>query len=99
MPEEKHFTLESIFDSLYLIILLILIIFGFYVYIWDRTAFPMDELIRISYYYIPGFVFSAVGVATVKSDKSLLYALAGLFISLLLVVLAYQFVLPYFNVL
>ena len=93
-PEKRHFTLDSVFDILYMVIMLGLIAYGVYVFLINKHLYSHEELITISYFFIPAFVFSATGIAMVKSDRSLLYAFIGLVISFLLTVFFYQAIWP-----
>lgn len=91
---KKAFSLESIFDVLYLIILLGLIIYGGYVFLVDRQNYTQQELILESYYFVPAFLFALVGIMTVRSNRSLIYALSALVIGFLLVIFFYQAIWP-----
>lgn len=91
---KKNFSLESVFDFLYLVILLGLVAYGVYVFIHDRGNYHADELIRLSYYYIPAFVFALVGIMKVRSDRSLIYAILSSVVAFVLMVFFYSTIYP-----
>lgn len=92
--KKKDFSLEAVFDVLYLVIFLGLIAYAVFVYLKHGESISNEELVRLSHYYIPAFFFSLVGIMTVRSNKSLVYAFAALVVSFFIVMFFSQAVLP-----
>ena len=92
---KKEFTLESVFDSLYLIIFAVLLFFVGYIIV-NFNSYTSADHIRTAYYFIPAFAFSIVGILTVKSTRSLLYALSALIVAFLLTIFFFQAIWPLF---
>jgi hypothetical protein len=90
---KRAFTLESIFDSLYLLIFAVLIVYtGYVFYAW--ADYSEDDFIQISYYYIPIFFFSIFGIMSVRRPRSLVIAIVAAIVSFVLLVFFYQAIWP-----
>lgn len=93
VEDKKAFTLESVFDSLYLLILAGLIIYTGYMF-YDWSSYAEEDFIFISYYWVPIFFFSIFGVMSVRRPRSLIIALSASIISFVLLVFFYQAIWP-----
>jgi hypothetical protein len=65
----------------YYLVLTGVIIAVIYFYGITFDDYTETELVRFSYYFVPAFAFSIVGLITRKSEKSLLYAVISAVIS------------------
>jgi len=93
VESKKAFTLESVFDSLYLLILAVLIIYtGYMFYNW--SSYSENDFILISYYWVPIFFFSIFGVMTVRRPRSFIFAIVSAIVSFVLLVFFYQAIWP-----
>ncbi|MEK7673418.1 MAG: hypothetical protein AAB373_06060 [Patescibacteria group bacterium] len=70
---------SKVLDVIYMLVFLGVIGYGIYVYGMNFDKYSEEELMQMSgkYYIGPAFLFSIVGLFTVKSEKSLLYAFLG----------------------
>ena len=93
VEDKKTFTLESVFDSLYLLILAGLIIYTGYMF-YEWSSYSEDDLIFISYYWVPIFFFSIFGVMTVRRPRSFIFAIVSAIVSFVLLVFFYQAIWP-----
>lgn len=69
---------------LYYIVLTATIIAAIYLYGIKFDNYTETELVNFSYYFVPAFVFSIIGLITKKYGKSLLYAIAGAIVSVII---------------
>lgn len=77
MEENKQFQQRErdVFDVIYLVVLLAVIGYAIYIFGFKFDDYSEEELIKTSYYFAPGLLFSLTGMLTVKTERSIVYAI------------------------
>jgi hypothetical protein len=84
---------NPLFVVLYLLVLAVVLFYvGYLVLHFD--AFGEQELVDISYYFVPAIIFSIIGIMTVRSGRSVIYALCSIPVTFVLMVYFFQTIWP-----
>ena len=68
---------SKVLDVVYMVVLLGVIAYLIYVYAVAFDNYSEEELMTQSYYFVPALLFSIVGLFTVRSPKSIVYAVGA----------------------
>lgn len=72
---------SKIFDIIYMLVFVVLLGYCVYVFALNFDNYTEEQLIGMSYYMVPAFFFSVVGLIAVRSTKSIVWALIAAVVS------------------